>query len=329
MSKSKTNGSVKIHEAADLSPEMSESEFRELVEDIKANGLIQKIVMLGTSFEKSELLDGRHRYRALQELGIPLQPNSRLLNPKQVPDPWGFVLSTNKRRNLTVGQKAMMVAKYAKRSVGKPSNDIEQIHSIMSSQKAADSIGVGRESVTQAKKVNDNACVGLQRMVTNGTVAVSTAAVVAALPKEEQAALVKSGSDAIKAKAAEIRKGHKTISESEKTNPDTKPPKDKPDPPVEREPGDDTESEEAANNKPDGNKSIATCRKNLDALKATIDKADDLLGPFVRSLDECNEGGQFSTHKQILGHHQRLFDEVGAAKKTVAAMSAAWNRAVK
>ena len=45
---------IKVHPAADLFPMMSESELRELGEDIKANGLLASLVL-----HNGKLLDGQ------------------------------------------------------------------------------------------------------------------------------------------------------------------------------------------------------------------------------------------------------------------------------
>ena len=54
-----------IHPAAELFPLMSESELRELGEDIKANGLRTSIVLY-----EGKLLDGRNRLDAMELVGV-------------------------------------------------------------------------------------------------------------------------------------------------------------------------------------------------------------------------------------------------------------------
>ena len=58
---------IKVHPAADLFPLMSESELRELGEDIKANGLQHVIVL-----HEGKLIDGRNRLDAMELVGITL-----------------------------------------------------------------------------------------------------------------------------------------------------------------------------------------------------------------------------------------------------------------
>ena len=56
---------MQMHALADIPPSMSEAQFAALRDDIKANGLLTPIVMF-----EGKVLDGRHRLRACQELGI-------------------------------------------------------------------------------------------------------------------------------------------------------------------------------------------------------------------------------------------------------------------
>jgi ParB-like chromosome segregation protein Spo0J len=69
-----------IHPAAEMFPLMSESELRELGEDIKANGLLSSIVI-----HKGKLLDGRNRLDAMELVGIKFgfMGDSRAVNNKE------------------------------------------------------------------------------------------------------------------------------------------------------------------------------------------------------------------------------------------------------
>lgn len=91
-----------LHEYAQLFPPMTDAEYRELVEDIRRNGQKQPII----TYEGS-ILDGAHRARACQELGI---------EPKAVEfegdDPLALVISMNlARRHLTSSQRAILAQK--------------------------------------------------------------------------------------------------------------------------------------------------------------------------------------------------------------------------
>jgi hypothetical protein len=115
-----------IHSAADLFPLMSESELRELGEDIKARGLVSPIITCG-----GKLLDGRNRLDAMELVGIKLDelwrgrkvfaPKSRIVDGARVlvgsfdGDPYDYVLSANlHRRHLTGEQKRELIAKVLK-----------------------------------------------------------------------------------------------------------------------------------------------------------------------------------------------------------------------
>jgi hypothetical protein len=121
---------LKVHPAADLFPLMSESERRELGEDIKANGLTSSIVLC-----EGKLLDGRNRLDAMESVGLKFRIEedkyklSRLracdgsgifnglggLIDSFNGDPYAFVLSANlHRRRLTGEQKRDLIAKVLK-----------------------------------------------------------------------------------------------------------------------------------------------------------------------------------------------------------------------
>jgi hypothetical protein len=93
---------MKVHPAAEVFPMLSEDELSELADDIKANGLLQPIVIKGDL-----LVDGRNRREACRRAGV--EPRVEELNGT---DPVAYILATNvNRRHLTKGQRAMAVAK--------------------------------------------------------------------------------------------------------------------------------------------------------------------------------------------------------------------------
>lgn len=82
-------------------PSMSADDFAALVQDVKANGQRDPIVLLD-----GMVLDGWHRYRACAEIGIKPQT----FTFPQDKDPVAFVLSHNlHRRHLTPSQRAAAV----------------------------------------------------------------------------------------------------------------------------------------------------------------------------------------------------------------------------
>jgi hypothetical protein len=135
-----------IHPAAELFPPMSESELRELGEDIKKNGLTSSIVLF-----EGKLLDGRNRLDAIELLrieysflggtdpakwhGLYTLPNQRAKSGRRDSgvslfsyfggDPYAFVLSANiHRRHLTTEQKRELIVKLLK---AKPEQSDRQI----------------------------------------------------------------------------------------------------------------------------------------------------------------------------------------------------------
>ena len=146
---------MKVHPIAALLPDMSEEEFSELVEDIRLNGQLVPIVKLG-----DEILDGRHRWRACEELGI--APHT---TPYTGDTPAAYVCSLNlRRRNLNVAQRAQVAvemlphfeAEAKKRpgaggsSGGGRSSSSTTGHS---ATRAAEEVGVSKDSVKAVKRI--------------------------------------------------------------------------------------------------------------------------------------------------------------------------------
>lgn len=92
---------LQLHPLCTLFPRMEGAEFAALVEDIRANGLRQPIVL-----HEGMILDGGNRYRACLEAGV--TPSFAEFDGGSVVS---FVLSANlHRRHMTPGQQAAIVA---------------------------------------------------------------------------------------------------------------------------------------------------------------------------------------------------------------------------
>ncbi len=88
-----------IHEACAAVPNMTKDQYDLLVRDIKANGLLEDLVLTANDF----LLDGRHRLMACYETDN--EPRFKVT----VVDPWEYMISANVAlRHLSVGQKAII-----------------------------------------------------------------------------------------------------------------------------------------------------------------------------------------------------------------------------
>jgi hypothetical protein len=94
-----------FHPLAETFPLMGGDELNALTEDIRKNGMLERITLFD-----SKILDGRNRYLALKQAGIkPTWENFRYL-PKGV-EPWDYVVSENiQRRHLTQEQKREVIA---------------------------------------------------------------------------------------------------------------------------------------------------------------------------------------------------------------------------
>lgn len=130
--------------------------------------------------------DGRNRLRAAEAMGAKYDVKVYEGN-----DPAAFVISLNlHRRHLTESQRAAVAAKLASLPVG--SNQHAQICA-PSQEKAAEMLNVSRRSVQAASKVIHEGDEALVHAVERGEVAVSAAAKVAELPKDEQREIVQQG----------------------------------------------------------------------------------------------------------------------------------------
>jgi hypothetical protein len=90
---------LKVHPAADLFPLMSETELKELAEDIRKNGLQQPVIIRHLD-GGSQLLDGRNRLDALALLGH--------LRPSDVADGFPSFKVVKKRDILTASRTTML-----------------------------------------------------------------------------------------------------------------------------------------------------------------------------------------------------------------------------
>lgn len=112
-----------VHPCADVFPMMSDADLDALAQDIKANGLRDKIVLYEDDHKTRYVLDGRNRLAALSRLGLEVKPpDTRVLNANvyvnKHPHPWlpdqlaAYVISRNiHRRHLTKEQQAELIVK--------------------------------------------------------------------------------------------------------------------------------------------------------------------------------------------------------------------------
>src|SRR5579871_127885 len=162
---------MKTHPAAEAFPPLEGLEFDALVADIKSHGLIHPITLF-----RGKILDGRNRYRACTEAKV---------EPRFVEfdgdDPIAFVVSANiKRRHLDESRRAMIAARLANMSEGRPwpseDNSANLPSCCISQRRAGELVNVSTRSVTNASVVIDKGAPELVLAVDRGQIAVSVAA---------------------------------------------------------------------------------------------------------------------------------------------------------
>jgi ParB-like chromosome segregation protein Spo0J len=104
-----------FHLLADIFPLLEGNQFKELVEDIRANGLREPIVLYAGA-----IVDGRNRYRACLKAGV--KPEFKDFDGT---DALSYVISLNlTRRHLNGSERAAVAAKIANMRQGER-NDLQ------------------------------------------------------------------------------------------------------------------------------------------------------------------------------------------------------------
>lgn len=176
-----------FHPYADLFPLIEGDQFAQLVADIKANDLREKIVVWDGA-----ILDGRNRYRAGLEAGL-IDPEDGPDRAKYfvrfVPDvdgdPLAFVISKNlQRRHLNDIQRASVGGKIANLRRGRPGEN-PPIGGI-SAEEAATALNVAPRQIERARVVHEQGVGELRQALDGGEIAVSAAERIARLPEAAQ-----------------------------------------------------------------------------------------------------------------------------------------------
>lgn len=157
----------RIHDAANIFPMMTEAEFEGLKADIAEHGQREDIVAWC-----DQIIDGRNRLRACEELGI--EPIIADLDEHH--DPVAYVISHNlHRRHLSTSQRSMVAAKIANLKEGRPSEETTQNCGV-TQEEAAAKLNVSTRSVQAAKQVIKSGNKEVIEAVEQGKMPVSTAA---------------------------------------------------------------------------------------------------------------------------------------------------------
>ena len=149
-------------------PSMSADDFAALVQDVKANGQREPIMLLD-----GMVLDGWHRYRACTEAGIKPQT----FTFPQDKDPVAFVLSHNlHRRHLTPSQRAAAVVACTEWAPAHRPKKAETISAFSTTDKMAKAAGTSDRTIRDAKAAHK---AGLGEAVKEGAMTAHEAAKVA------------------------------------------------------------------------------------------------------------------------------------------------------
>jgi hypothetical protein len=171
------------HPLAELFPPLTEPDLAALTTDIKAQGLREPIWLY-----EGQILDGRNRYRACQQLGIACPTRTYTGD-----DPLGFVVSANLyRRHLNESQRAMVAAKLANMRQG-ARTDVQPPANLpeVSTAQAAETLNISERLVRHAKQVQAEGEPELIQAVEAGHLAVTAAVQLAKRPVGLQRAVVR------------------------------------------------------------------------------------------------------------------------------------------
>lgn len=157
MTETRPTKALKLHPEAEQIPPMLPDEWRVFRDDIGERGIQVPIEIM----PDWTILDGRHRWRAAQELNLSEVP-VRVVNP---PDPVAYMAKAAiLRRHLTTGQRAALAVLYlpkleeeAKERQGTRS-DLTSVKSLTevpnrAAMNAAEIFGTNRQYVSDAKKL--------------------------------------------------------------------------------------------------------------------------------------------------------------------------------
>ncbi len=195
------------HAAANLLPPMSDQEYQQFKADIAANGQREPAVVF-----QGVLIDGRHRQRACQELGLPLL----VRDWDGDGSPVDLVLALNlHRRQLNSSQLALLGASLLqlyeadaaeRKRAGKALDLGANLPAGRSRDLAARVVGVSGRSIDTAAKVIRKGTPELIRAVQESRLRVSAAALLADLRPREQARILAGGPKGVAAKIRDLRR---------------------------------------------------------------------------------------------------------------------------
>lgn len=187
--------SLRPHPVADLLPMMSDDEYDQFLEDVRKNGVREPLWVSGDL-----VLDGRHRLRAAQQLGLSEVPAREYEG-----DVAGLVLSLNiHRRHMTASQRGLIVARIEALPVGNPSlkkaNDSTippsgGVNKPQSCLELSKSAGIGHSTLERGRKTVRKGAPEVVAAVAGGSLSLKAAEKIVDMPTEQQPAAVKEATD--------------------------------------------------------------------------------------------------------------------------------------
>ncbi|MBU2533308.1 MAG: hypothetical protein KKB37_11245 [Alphaproteobacteria bacterium] len=204
------------HKYANAFPMISGADRVAFVESIRANGIKEEIVVCCDDNPDGEILDGRNRFEAGIETGkfaddVDWRADAnfvdfREIEPDMDPLDWVKLKNLDGRRHLSQSMRAMIAAKIEGFRHGglRPEQDanlhLDEVDAepngsdlaTRGRRSVAEDLHVSPRSVASAAKVLKDGAPELEKAVSEGAVKVSVAAEIAALPKDEQVAIIKS-----------------------------------------------------------------------------------------------------------------------------------------
>lgn len=203
-----------FHPLANIFPLIDGEDFAALVEDIRANGLRERIKLY-----ESAILDGRNRYRASIEAGV--NPTFEIYDGD---DPLAYVVSLNlRRRQLDESQRAMVAARLANMGRGNFSKSANlQILPPVSQPQAAQMTNVSARSVASARKVIESGDDDLAAAVDQGKLAVSAAEKIAKLAADDRKKVLASPAPEQAIKKVARQKKEEALADKQRALPDKK-----------------------------------------------------------------------------------------------------------
>jgi ParB-like chromosome segregation protein Spo0J len=161
-----------LHPLADIIPEASPEDFAALVESIRAVGQLEPIRLWD-----GRVIDGRHRMRACEELGI--EPVFRVVPPEEVGGGTdagllAYVLALNiNRRHATTSQRAIAAAKAVTTEHG--GNRSKSSNDDLSRERAATLFNVGTATLDRARQLINEADARVVDLVARGALSLNAA----------------------------------------------------------------------------------------------------------------------------------------------------------